>query len=74
MSELPIYNCHVHTFTVRHAPRYLPAIYVPRYLRWLVVVFSGLARRPGAMRWLLALIKFVPWLRRAAGHSRPPTS
>ena len=61
MTELPIYNCHIHTFTVKHAPHHLPALYLPKYLKWLGVLFSDLLRRPGVARRLVWLVNLPPF-------------
>ncbi|ESR25892.1 amidohydrolase family protein [Lutibaculum baratangense] len=46
MAEIRITNCHIHTFTAEHAPRYYPA--------WPVVIFRW-------WPWLLRVVRFLFW-------------
>lgn len=50
MSDLPIVNCHTHTFTTAHTPLYFPhkLVAIFRYLPWLVQF----------LRWVFS---YLPW-------------
>lgn len=63
MTERPIYNCHVHTFTVKHVPHHLPVLYLHKYFKWLGVLFSDILRWPGMARVLVWLVNLIPPLR-----------
>jgi predicted TIM-barrel fold metal-dependent hydrolase len=54
MSELPIYNCHIHTFTTRHVPRYFVSIQLGLFLGRMV---SALMRWNWFARSLILLTK-----------------
>lgn len=46
MADVTITNCHIHTFTTAHTPRYFPA--------WPVVIFRYLP-------WLIRLLRWAAW-------------
>ena len=50
MAEIRITNCHIHTFTTEHTPRYFPA--------WPFVIFRY---APWLVRFLRLLAWFLPW-------------
>ena len=45
MESWPIYNCHIHTFTVRHVPRDFLPLRLGQLLQWkpLAAVFAWIA-------------------------------
>jgi len=56
MTELPIYNCHIHTFTDKNAPPYILKL---QFRNVLGYILSKLVRNKTVVGWLISLMKWI---------------